>query len=79
VKLSSITVRYNLPKTLVQKLKMNSCSFYVTGQNLYTFTNYTGQNPDVSTQGDNTPFSFPVDSGLTPPSISYTFGLTVGF
>jgi TonB-linked SusC/RagA family outer membrane protein len=79
VKLSAITVRYNLPKEFLQKFKMNSASFYLTGQNLLTFTKYTGQNPDVSTQGDNTPFSFPIDSGLTPPSISYTFGLTVGF
>ncbi|MEO6522151.1 MAG: SusC/RagA family TonB-linked outer membrane protein [Mucilaginibacter sp.] len=79
VKLSAVTVRYNFPKSFLQKLKMNSLSMYLTGQNLLTLTNYTGQNPDVSTQGDNTPFSFPTDGGLTPPSITYTFGLTVGF
>lgn len=79
VKLSSITARYNFTKAFLQKFKMNSASIYVTAQNLYTFTNYTGQNPDVSTQGDNTPFTFPTDGGLTPPSISYTVGLTVGF
>ncbi|EHQ31143.1 SusC/RagA family TonB-linked outer membrane protein [Mucilaginibacter paludis] len=79
VKLSSVTVRYNLPKTLLQRVKLSNASFYVTGQNLLTLTKYTGQNPDVSTSGDNTPFSFPTDSGLTPPAITYTLGLTVGF
>jgi TonB-linked SusC/RagA family outer membrane protein len=79
VKLSAVTVRYSFPKTFLQKMRLNNASVYVTGQNLLTFTKYTGQNPDVSTEGDNTPFSFPIDSGLTPPSITYTLGLTVGF
>jgi len=79
VKLASVTVRYNLPKPLLQKLGLNMASIYVTGQNLYTWTDYTGQNPDISTVGSVNPFSYPVDNSLTPPSIQYTIGVSVGF
>ncbi|MBW4889955.1 SusC/RagA family TonB-linked outer membrane protein [Mucilaginibacter sp. HMF5004] len=79
VKLATITARYNLPKLLLQKLKLNSASIYVTGQNLATWTNYTGQNPDISTVGSVNPFSYPVDNALTPPAIQYTIGASVGF
>lgn len=79
VRLASVTARYNLPKLLLQKLGLTMCSVYVTGQNLATWTNYTGQNPDVSTTGSVNPFSYPVDNALTPPSIQYTVGVSVGF
>jgi TonB-linked SusC/RagA family outer membrane protein len=79
IKLASVTARYNLPKLLLQKFKLNMASIYVTGQNLAVWTNYTGQNPDISTVGSVNPFSYPVDNALTPPSIQYTVGVSVGF
>lgn len=79
VKLASVTARYNLPKLLLQKLHVNMASIYFTGQNLAIWTNYTGQNPDISTVGSVNPFSYPVDNALTPPAIQYTIGLSVGF
>ncbi|OCX52133.1 SusC/RagA family TonB-linked outer membrane protein [Mucilaginibacter sp. PPCGB 2223] len=79
VRLASVTARYNLPKLLLQKLKLHMASIYLTSQNLATWTNYTGQNPDVSTVGSVNPFSYPVDNALTPPAIQYTVGVTIGF
>ena len=79
VRLSSVTFRYNLSKSVVNKLKLKTGSLYVTGQNLYTWTKYSGQNPDVSISGSSNPFKYPVDNALTPPSISFTLGLTAGF
>jgi len=79
IRLASVTARYNLPKILLQKLGLHMASIYVTGQNLATWTNYTGQNPDVAIEGSVNPFSYPVDSALTPPSIQYTVGVSVGF
>lgn len=79
IRLSSITVRYNLDKNLADKLKVKNASLYVTGQNLYTWTNYTGQNPDVTSMGSNSPFKYAEDGALTPPSKTFMLGLTVGF
>jgi len=79
IRLSSITCRYNLSKNLLNKIKLKSGSVWLTGQNLNTWSSYTGQNPDVSIMGSSNPFSYPQDKALTPPSITYTFGLTAGF
>jgi hypothetical protein len=60
-------------------MKVTNVSFYVTGENLVTWTNYKGQDPDISTRGDNNPFKVNVDNSLTPPSRNILFGLTAGF
>ncbi|WP_442794910.1 SusC/RagA family TonB-linked outer membrane protein [Pelobium manganitolerans] len=79
IRLSTVTFTYNLGKQFLQTLNLKSARVYLTGQNLYTWTKYTGQNPDVDIRGKNTPFAYPVDNALTPPSRTYTLGLTVGF
>ncbi len=79
LRLSSVTVRYNLGQQLLKRLNVKSGSVYVTGQNLYTWTNYTGQDPDVTSSGSSSPFSYAQDNALTPPSKTFTLGVTVGF
>jgi TonB-linked SusC/RagA family outer membrane protein len=79
VRLKSVTVRYNVPNKILQKMNLRNLSFYVTGENLITWTKYTGQDPDVSTRGNNDPFRINVDNSLTPPSRNILFGLTAGF
>ncbi|UKT65203.1 SusC/RagA family TonB-linked outer membrane protein [Pedobacter mucosus] len=78
VRLSSVTVRYNLSQLLMKRINMKSASVYVTGQNLYTWTKYTGQDPDHSSTGSSNPFSYAQDGSLTPPSKTFTLGLTIG-
>ncbi len=78
-RLQSVTVRYNLAKTLTDKLGVKSASMYITAENLYTWTNYLGVEPDVSGRGSNTPFSYVSDASLTPASKNFALGLTIGF
>jgi len=79
VRLRSVTARYNLKKSLADKLSMKNASIYVTAENLYTWTKYKGVDPDVSQRSLNSPFSYLVDVALTPPSRNVLMGLTVGF
>ena len=79
VRLQAVTLRYTLQPQLLSKLNIRSASVYVTAENLYTWTKYKGQNPDVSIIGNNSPFAYPVDNALTPPSINVLFGLNVSF
>ncbi|RZJ18765.1 MAG: SusC/RagA family TonB-linked outer membrane protein, partial [Acinetobacter sp.] len=79
IRLSSVTVRYNLTPIILRRFAMKSASIYVTGQNLYTWTKYTGQDPDHSSSGSSNPFSYAKDDSLTPPSKTFTVGLTMGF
>jgi TonB-linked SusC/RagA family outer membrane protein len=72
------TVRYTAPKKLVQKLKVKNLSAYLTVENLFTWTNYTGQDPEVSVRGSD-PFRVAVDYSYTPPVKTMTIGITASF
>ena len=63
---------------MLSKLKMKTLSGYLTAENLFTFTNYTGQDPEVSTRGAD-PFRIAYDYSMTPPSRIITLGLVAGF
>ena len=74
----TLTLRYTVPKKIVDKMKFKNLSGYVTVENLFTWTNYTGQDPEVSTTGSD-PFRVAIDNSRTPPVKTITFGLNVGF
>ncbi len=78
VRFRTITARYNVDKKVVAKLKMKSLSAYITAENLFTFTNYLGQDPEVTLRGSD-PFRVSYDNTMTPPSKTITLGIQVGF
>jgi hypothetical protein len=57
---------------------MKSLKFYLTAENVFTLTNYTGQDPEVGVKL-NGPFSVVVDNSLTPPTKSLLFGISTQF
>jgi hypothetical protein len=74
----TLTLRYTVPKKIVDKMKFKNLSGYVTVENLYTWTNYTGQDPEVNMRGSD-PFRVAADNSMTPPVKSITIGLTATF
>jgi len=79
-RLQSVTARYTLPKVILNRLGVRNASFYVTAENLYTWTKYLGVEPDVSARGtNNNPFTYASDNSLTPVSKNFLLGLTIGF
>nr|WP_294903971.1 SusC/RagA family TonB-linked outer membrane protein [uncultured Lacibacter sp.] len=78
VRFRTITLRYNFDKQALKKMKMKSASFYITAENLFTFTNYLGQDPEVSFRGSD-PFRVSYDYSMTPPSKNITIGLVAAF
>ena len=74
----TVTLRYTLPKKIVEKMKFRNFSAYVTAENLFTWTNYTGQDPEVSLRGSD-PFRVAVDNSYTPPVKLFTLGVTATF
>ncbi len=79
VRLKSVTARYELAKAITNKLKVKRASIYVTAENLATWTQYKGVDPDVGSRGLNNPFSYVMDDSMTPPSRNFLMGLSVGF
>ncbi|SFW20836.1 TonB-linked outer membrane protein, SusC/RagA family [Sinomicrobium oceani] len=46
IRLKNVSIHYMLPKTTAQKIGIRNCRFYIQGQNLLTFTNFLGMNPE---------------------------------
>jgi TonB-linked SusC/RagA family outer membrane protein len=47
LRIKTIQLGYTLPTGLLDKLELDKLRVYVTGQNLFTFTNYSGLDPEV--------------------------------
>ena len=46
--LREVTLAYNLPSTILEKIKLQNMRFHLTGSNLHYFTKYEGLNPEQS-------------------------------
>ena len=77
VRLKSLTVNYAFPKKICNRLGINALSIFATGYNLFTWTNYTGQDPEVTIP--STPTKLATDGATTPVSRRYTLGLNLTF
>ncbi|MET6996022.1 SusC/RagA family TonB-linked outer membrane protein [Chitinophaga defluvii] len=64
-----VTLSYNMPKTVLQRLKINGIRVHVTGNNLYYFTKYKGPNPEEGGQ----------DNGHYPIPRNIIFGANISF
>lgn len=73
VKINNLVLIYNLGKNIISRLGMTSCRVSLTANNVYTFSNYTGPDPELVTAlgRDN--------SGGYPNARSYAVGLNIQF
>lgn len=78
VKLRNVTISYNVPKKLLERVKINSFRFYVSGQNLAVWTKYPGPDPEVSSNGNSTTGQG-IDRNTIGNARTITVGLNVGF
>lgn len=49
-RLKSVVLSYNLPKSVLNRIKVDNIKVFVSGQNLITLTKYKGYDPEVNTQ-----------------------------
>ena len=78
LRLSTLTLGYSLPKSLLSKVRIQNLRFYVTGYNLFCWTSYSGADPEVSTRR-KTNLTPGVDYSAYPKSRSFVFGLNLSF
>ena len=71
LRIKSASLNFNIPKEIFSKSFFDYAKIYLTVQNLYTFTNYTGFDPEVSANG--------IDNNLYPLTRTVSLGLNVGF
>ncbi len=77
LRLKSITLGYTFPSKWIGKAKMSSARIYLTGENLFVLTNYSGADPEVSTKKSVLTPGF--DWSAYPRAIQLTGGLSVTF
>ncbi|MDR7369308.1 TonB-dependent receptor [Flavobacterium aquidurense] len=81
LRINNLTVGYNFNEILKDFKFMSNLKFYVAVNNLYTFTNYDGMDPEVRFGGDNEKYAWAsgVDLGLYPQARTVMFGLSADF
>ncbi len=76
LRLRDITLGYTVPASVINGLR--TARIYVSAQNLFTITNYSGVNPEASSQGQSAT-NFGVDFGGYPVARIYRVGINLGF
>ena len=79
LRVKTVTLGYNFPAAVLSRMKLTQLRLYVTGQNLFTFTNYPGWDPEVNADyrtGNNQ--NQGSDFYSAPQIKSLIFGLNVG-
>lgn len=78
LRLQNVSLGYTLPKWALEKLKFDKIRIYATGNNIYTWTRYTGYNPEVN-KNATTQLTPGVDYGTYPLATTYSLGINLSF
>ncbi|NMH25553.1 TonB-dependent receptor [Flavobacterium sp. SE-s27] len=78
VRIQNVTLGYSLPSSLISKAKLSRVKVYASAQNLFTFTKYSGYDPEIGSLNQNVLLSG-IDNGRYPSPRTFSFGLNVEF
>ncbi|MDB5119182.1 MAG: TonB-dependent receptor [Sphingobacteriales bacterium] len=73
-RIKTLQIGYSLPRSIASKAKFQNVRFYVSSNNLITFTKYTGFDPEIGGGSD----TWGIDAGIYPQARSFIFGVNIG-
>ncbi len=76
VRLKNVQLGYTLPSKLLKKINVSKLRVYISGQNLLTFTDYSGYDPEI---GSNGALDIGIDRGFYPSSRTVLAGVNLKF
>jgi TonB-linked SusC/RagA family outer membrane protein len=76
LRIKNIQLGYNLPEATLERVGLEACRIYVAGSNVFTFTSYSGLDPEVGTRGT---LEIGIDRGFYPSPRMFMVGLNVTF
>ena len=76
LRLKTLSISYNVPKKWLKKLGVNKLNVFATGYDLFTWTSYKGQDPEVTMPSATTLVK---DNSTTPVTRRFSFGLNLDF
>lgn len=74
-RLKQVTLSYNLPASIVSKMKLSKVNVFVQGLNLWTYTKYVGIDPEVVSSNNSTNTS---SFGVYPVARQFMGGISIG-
>ena len=77
LRLKTLSLNYSIPKAVCQRWGINNLNLFVTGYDLFTWTKYTGQDPEVSLPSN--PKSLVEDNADTPRARRFAAGISINF
>jgi len=77
-RLRNVTLSYNLPQSLISKIKMSEARVFISGDNLLTISRFSGMDPEVRLDGDTYHHAGLYTSNYPIP-LSVVFGINVKF
>ena len=78
LRIQNVTIGYNLPQRLISKVKISRLRIYASGQNLFTFTDYKGYDPEIGSFNQSVLLTG-IDNGRFPSPRTYAIGLNLEF
>lgn len=76
MRIRNITLGYTIPKNIITTQIVTSCRLYISIQNLFTFTNYSGFDPEVNSSN---PINSGIDDGVYPVPRTFLAGINLSF
>lgn len=78
LRIQNISIGYNLPVKWISRAKLTAFRIYASGQNIHTFTKYTGFDPELGSFNSNVLITN-VDLGNYPNPRTFTIGANISF
>lgn len=78
IRIQNVTLGYSLPQDVISKYNISRVRVYGTAQNLFTFTNYSGYDPEIGSFNQNVLLSG-IDNGRYPIARTFSLGLNLEF
>jgi TonB-linked SusC/RagA family outer membrane protein len=81
VRLKNVSIGYDFSSNLLSSLRVRTARIYLSGQNLLTFTKYSGVDPEVAYRSEgvtNSNINLGLDYGSYPYTTAYTIGINLG-
>lgn len=79
LRLKDLMLSYSFPKRLVQRAHLQNVSCYFTAYDVFTWTNYKGQDPEVGFTTSKGIYQLAKDNSYTPRPLRLALGLTIDF
>lgn len=79
VKMKNVTLGYSLQESVLESIGFKGLRLFISGQNLFTITEYPGLDPEIGQNNVNSPLNIGIDQGFFPQPRQILLGVDLKF